>query len=192
VSEASFQAKLVSLVAESSATMQALRAARSLGLDSWCIGAGAIRNLVWDRLHGFEVATQPEDVDLVFYEATDLSQDLERLLENKLGLAAPEFKWEAVNQAAVHSWLNRQARQEAEPFRSLVEGIASWPEIATWVGVSLAASGQIEVVAPHGLTDLFEMTVRWNPARVSKEVYQARLAKKCFSERWPRVKVLAC
>jgi hypothetical protein len=172
--------------------MQALRAARSLGLVSWCIGAGAVRNLVWDHLHGFEVPTKPEDVDLVFYEAADLSQDLERTLESKLAQAAPEFKWEVVNQAAVHKWLNPQVKQRVEPFRSLLEGVASWPEVATCVGVSLASSGQIEVVAPHGLTDLFEMVVRWNPTRVSKEVYQGRVAKKRFSERWSRVKVLAC
>lgn len=192
VKEASLNSKLVSLVAESSATMRALRVARSMGLSSWCIGAGAVRNLVWDHLHSYEVATKPEDVDLVFYEATDLSQDLERLLERKLTLAAPEFTWEVVNQAAVHRWLNSQTKQRVEPFRSLAEGVASWPEVATCVGVTLTASEQIEVVAPHGLTDLFEMVIRWNPTRVSKEVFQERLAKKRFSERWPKVQVLAC
>jgi uncharacterized protein len=192
VSETSLQAKLVSLVTESGATMQALRAARSLGLGSWCIGAGAIRSLVWDHLHGFEVATKPEDVDLVFYEATDLSKDLEHTLESRLASAAPEFRWEVTNQAAVHKWLNPQAKQATEPFQSLVAGVASWPEVATCVGVSLGSSEQIEVVAPHGLADLFEMIVRWNPTRVPKEVYQERVNKKRFSERWPRVKVLAC
>lgn len=192
VSEASLHAKLVSLVAESSATMLALRAARSLNLGSWCIGAGAVRNLVWDHLHGFKVATKPEDIDMVFYEATDLSQGLERLLENRLTIAAPQFKWEVVNQAAVHKWLASQSKQAVEPFRSLVDGVASWPEVATCVGVSLTSSEQIEVVAPHGLIDLFEMVVRWNPSRVSKEVYQERVAQKRFSERWPEVKVLAC
>jgi hypothetical protein len=172
--------------------MRALRVARCLGLGSWCIGAGAIRNIVWDHLHGYEVATKPEDIDLVFYEATDLSQDLERRLENKLSFAAPEYKWEVVNQAAVHRWLTSQTQQKAEPFRSLVEGVASWPEVATCVGVSLTSSEQIEVIAPHGLTDLFEMVVRWNPTHVPKEVYQERVAKKRFSERWPEVKVLAC
>lgn len=192
VSEASLDAKLASLVAGSSVTMRALSVARSLKLDSWCIGAGAVRNLVWDHLHGFEVATKPEDIDLVFHDATDLSQDLERLLENKLALAAPEFTWEVVNQAAVHRWLTIQAEQRVEPFRSLAEGVASWPEVATCVGISLTALEQIEVVAPHGLTDLFEMVVRWNPTRISKEVFQQRVAKKRFSERWPRVQVLAC
>jgi hypothetical protein len=192
VSEASLHAKLVSLVAESGTTMQALRLARSLELDSWCIGAGAIRNLVWDHLHRFEVATQPEDIDLVFYEAADLSHGLERILESKLVAAAPALKWDVVNQAAVHRWLTSRAKQEVEPFRSLAEGVASWPEVATCVGVSLTSSEKIEVVAPHGLIDLFEMVVRWNSTRVSKEVYEERVAKKRFSERWPEVRVLAC
>lgn len=41
--------------------MTALRSVRALGLGSWCIGAGAIRNLVWDTLHGF-APTVSEDV----------------------------------------------------------------------------------------------------------------------------------
>lgn len=172
--------------------MRALEAARDLGLRSWCIGAGAVRNLVWDHLHGFKAATKPEDIDVVFYDPSNLSQERERLLERKLALAEPEFAWEVVNQAAVHRWLKSQSAQEMPPFRSLAEGIASWPEVATCVGVTLTESGTIEVVAPHGLTDLFEMIIRWNRERVSLAVYRARVAKKRFSAYWPMVKVLAC
>jgi len=50
---------------------------------------------------------------------------------------------------------------------SLIEGVASWPEIAT-VAVTLTPSGSIEVIAPHGLDDLFDMVVRWNGASASR------------------------
>ncbi|WOB06902.1 nucleotidyltransferase family protein [Piscinibacter gummiphilus] len=172
--------------------MRALKAARSLGLPSWCIGAGVVRNLVWDHLHGFKAETPAEDIDFVFFEPNNLSPELERHLEVRLSRAEPSFNWEAVNQAAVHTWLKPQAAQEARPFRSLAEGVASWPEVATCVGISLTGEEKIEVIAPHGLTDLFEMVVRWNPTRVPTLVYEERVAKKRFAHRWPRVKVLAC
>jgi hypothetical protein len=190
--EARLETQLVAFVARSNIVMRALEAARSLNLRSWCIGAGAIRNLVWDNLHGFKTETMPEDIDLVFHDASDLSSERERLLEKALAQAEPAFRWEAVNQASVHHWLKSQGALEVQPYQTLVEGIASWPEVATCVGVTLSPFGKIEVLAPHGLADLFEMLVRWNPGCVSKEVYLERIAKKRFAERWPMVKVLAC
>ena len=36
--------------------MQALQAVQQLGLPHCCIGAGAVRTLVWDALHGYAQA----------------------------------------------------------------------------------------------------------------------------------------
>lgn len=191
-SETSLESKLVSLAQSSESTMRLLRAGKSLGLRSWCIGAGAVRNLVWDHLHGFKEETKLEDVDIVFYEASNLSRELEQLLERKLAAAEPAVKWEVINQASVHQWLNQSTGKTARPFQSLAEGIASWPEVATCVGLYLSATNKVEVVAPHGLADLFDLVVRWNPERAPKAVYLERVARKRFSERWPKVKVLAC
>ena len=91
---------------------------------------------------------------------TTFLKKFEHLLESKLALAEPSFNWEVVNQAGVHRWLKSHATQVGQPFRSLAEGVASWPEVATCVGVALTGSGQIEVIAPHGLSDLFEMAIR--------------------------------
>jgi uncharacterized protein len=191
-SEVSLEDRLISLVAKSRTTMRALEAARDLRLSSWCIGAGVVRNLVWDHLHRFELETSPEDIDLVFYDASNLPQNLELHLEATLAKLEPTFAWEVVNQATVHHWLKSRFAKEVQPFQSLEQGVASWPEIATCVGITLAESGKIDVIAPHGLTDLFDMVVRWNPRRVSREVYMERMAQKRFAERWPMVKVLTC
>ncbi|WP_235505003.1 nucleotidyltransferase family protein [Variovorax sp. Root318D1] len=48
--------------------MAALRVVRSLGLQSWCIGAGAIRSLVWDTLHEFDRRSPVEDMDVVYFD----------------------------------------------------------------------------------------------------------------------------
>jgi len=169
--------------------MRALEAASELGLASWCIGAGAIRNLVWDHLHGFDRQTQAEDIDLVFHDTSDLTPGLERSLASALARQAPTLEWDVVNQARVHLWLPTPLGLPVAPLTSLVEGVASWPEVATCVGVTLNASGTMEVIAPHGLDDLFDMVVRWNPRRVSKKVFLERVIEKRFAERWPKVKI---
>ena len=44
--------RLVALAGATPWFMQALAHARALRLRAWCVGAGAVRNLVWDALHG--------------------------------------------------------------------------------------------------------------------------------------------
>ncbi|WP_278044437.1 nucleotidyltransferase family protein [Achromobacter xylosoxidans] len=60
---ADYEQQLFDLVETSEQLMAALRAVRRLGLPSWCIGAGTIRSLVWDTLHGFQEPSIVVDVE---------------------------------------------------------------------------------------------------------------------------------
>lgn len=181
--------QLVALVRQCPELMHALRAGRSLGLSSWCIGAGVLRNLVWDHLHGHGEATPCDDLDLVYFDPDDLNPATEARLRAQLLSCCPNSVWDVTNQAAVHLWYATRFGQEVEPLPSLVDGLATWPEYATAVGVCLTAQDEIEVLAPFGLDDLFNMLVRHNPARVSADAYRSRVLAKRFAQRWPRVVV---
>lgn len=178
--------RLIALVRSSSELMAALSAARSLGLDSWCIGAGAVRTLVWDALHGHAIPTPLADVDLVYYDPGAPPQR-DAQLEARLRMAMPSLAWEVTNQAHVHTWFMREFDREVAPLLSLEDGVATWPEYATCVGVSLEADGAIRVIAPHGLEDLFALRVRHNPARADIDTYRRRVASKRFAQRWPQL-----
>jgi uncharacterized protein len=171
--------------------MQALQAAASLKLPSWCIGAGAVRNMVWDHLHGYSTPSPLADVDFAYFDADDLSAPSEHLVEARLLAALPGVPWEATNQAAVHLWFERHFGHPVAPLCSLHEAVASWPEYATAVALSLADHGRIDLIAPHGLDDLFAMRVRRNPVRVSLATYAQRIEQKQYARRWPRVTVMA-
>jgi uncharacterized protein len=188
---APLQGRLCDIVAASAPFMAALRAARSLGLADWCIGAGALRNLVWDALHAFERPTPPADVDLAFFDPADLSPERDQGLQARLAMLCPGLPWEVTNQAGVHQWFEACFGHAVAPLGSLHEAVASWPETATAVGVWLDAADGLHVIAPHGLEDLFAMRVRRNPVRVSVETYRQRCASKRYAERWPRVVVEA-
>ena len=69
--------------------MRALRAVRELGLASWCIGAGAVRSLVWDALHELTVPSELSDIDVAYFDASDLSSERDSKLERRLKILLP-------------------------------------------------------------------------------------------------------
>ncbi len=167
--------------------MHALRIARSLSLASWCIGAGALRNAVWDHLHGYSASSRLADIDLAYFAPENLTQQHDDELLAALQSMAPDLPWEVTNQAAVHLWFGSYFDYDVAPLRSLAEAIATWPEYATAVGIYLDDADRLRIIAPHGLQDLLQMRIRHNPVRASAETYRQRTLKKRYQERWPNV-----
>ncbi len=181
--------RLTALVRAAPWFMAALRAGRELGLASWCIGAGALRNLVWDSLHAHAQPTALVDLDFAYFCAEDLDPGRDATLQRRLQRSCPALPWEVTNQAGVHLWFEAHFGHAVAPLRSLETAIASWPEPATAVGIWLDDEDALQVIAPLGLADLLGMRIRRNPLRVSVETYRERCASKRYTERWPRVVV---
>ena len=186
------RAALVSIVADTPWLMGALRVVRSLGLPEWCIGAGAVRTTVWDVLGQRHDRQVPNDVDVAYFDPRDLSESGNQAWMAALARLEPQIPWEVINQAGVHLWYERFfgcSLAPLAPLASLEHAIASWPETATCVGVRLGQDDRLEVIAPLGLSDLFERVIRRNPA-VSLPVFRQRLASKRFEERWPETRII--
>jgi uncharacterized protein len=169
--------------------MSALVQVRGLELKSWCIGAGAVRNLVWDHLHGYEIPSHLPDIDVVYFDSRHISSERDKNLQLRLATAMPKHQWEVTNQAGVHLWYENCFGSPMLALTSLEEGVGSWPEYATCIGVRLDADNSPRIIAPHGLDDLFELRVRHNPVKVNLATYQKRLALKQFNKRWPLVQI---
>lgn len=187
-----FEAHLVALARESSWFWPALVAVRSLNLPSWCIGAGAVRNLVWDSLHGLETSSALRDVDVAYFDGADLSAERDATFQSHLSRMHPQLPWEVTNQAAVHTWFEAAFGYAVPPLKSLEAAVASWPEYATAVGLTLLPDDTIKVLAPYELDDLFAMVVRRNPERVSVATYRQWVQEKQYRNRWPRVTIVHC
>jgi hypothetical protein len=178
--------RLVAIARATPWFMQALAQVRSLRLHTWCVGAGAVRNLVWDALHESATASALADINVAHFDADDLSAELQLQLQSM----APATPWEVTNQAGVHLWFEEHFGHAVAPLRSLEEAVASWPEYATAVGLRLDDDDRLHVIAPYGLEDLFAMVVRRIPVRVSVETYRRRVASKRHAQRWPRVTII--
>ena len=170
--------------------MDALRAVRSVGPPDACIGSGAIRNAVWDALHAYSTPSFLADVDVPYFDPSDLTEATEKRFAKQLNELRPELTWDVKNQAAVHLWFHKVFGHEVEALHSMRDAVATWPETALAVAVSLRPDDAIAVTAPLGLEDLFSMVVRRNPRRVSVETYRKRIAEKMYKKRWPRVQIV--
>lgn len=129
-----------------------------------------------------------DDMDVAYFDA-DASPGKDAELQERLSFLAPGFTWDVTNQAKVHEWLVDASGQAVAPLKSLQDGLATWPEFATCVGVYLDGDASVQVIAPHGLDDLFELLVRHNPRRASAATFMDRVQSKRFGMRWPRLSI---
>lgn len=181
--------RLIEVLRTEPLIQSALRAVAASGLpDAW-IGAGCIRDVVWGRrYHRFDPA-EVRDIDVAYFDPANLSKEAEQSAEQDLRNQA-ELPWEATNQAAVHTWYQEYfGGPPVEPFRSVHDAVATWPETATCVAIR-QTQADIEVCAPHGLADLLDGIWRVNPVRVIPAVSMARLQRQRVRERWPGVTVV--
>ena len=160
--------------------------------DAW-VGAGLLRDLVWDTRFGIGFdPNRVRDVDVAFFDPSDLSRARDQDATARLGRRLPGVPWEATNQAAVHTWYSAHfGGPPVPPLTSIRDAVATWPETATSVAARLDDHGTIEICDPLGLSDLLTGIWQRNPRRISIRQSQQRLHRHDPATRWPGVHVIA-
>ncbi len=163
--------------------MNILRTAEKLNFPDWVIGAGFVRNKIWDYLHGYvKKEVETNDIDLVYYDPNGNDQKTDEELSQKLRKETG-IQWEIVNEAYVHKWNN------LSPYKSTADALSRWPETATSIGVTLK-NDKLKLVAPHGISDLINLVVRPSPKFPDgMEGVKKRTKEKKWLEKWPKLKL---
>ncbi len=83
-------------------------------------------------------------------------------------------------------------RNGDQPYASATDAMIYWPETATAVAVRLAADDELEIAAPFGLDDLFDLVVRPTERFREEKRHQfvERLQNKQWLTKWPGLTVL--
>ncbi|CAM4048239.1 nucleotidyltransferase family protein [Cohnella lubricantis] len=176
--------RLIDILAARDCLRRDLELVQSLGLPHWCIAAGYVRNYVWDVLHYHERSTPLNDVDVLYYDPSDLSEETEKRYEAILKQKLPAYQWSVKNQARMHM------RNNDAPYVSVEDAMKRWPETVTAVGVTLDARGELQIMAPHGLKDLFEMKVRQSPYYPDRSYFEGRVREKNWLTIWPKLELI--
>jgi len=166
-----------------------LDGAGALGLPGWYLGAGAVAQTVWNAAHGRAPGAGIADYDLVYFDRDDLSEEAEKAAERAACTKFRRFgvRMDVTNEARVHLWYERKFGVKLEPYASAEAAIATWPTTATSIGIT-SRQGSFAVCAPFGTDDLWALIVRPNKTLVTRQVYEAKVAR--WSAIWPRLTIV--
>ncbi|WP_252181181.1 nucleotidyltransferase family protein [Azospirillum sp. B4] len=183
--------RLRALILGDASRVRLLVQVRALDLPDCWIGAGFVRNAVWDHLHHQGCGRQhpsihsDSDVDVVWFDAGRASVALDRALTDRLLAHTPGVAWSVKNQARMHG------RNGDAPYASAADALRHWPETATAVAVRLTATDGLDILAPYGLDDLFGRVIRPTPPfqGAKLDIMRQRVRDKRWLERWPLLRV---
>jgi uncharacterized protein len=178
-------ADIVRFVEGHSHIVRLLDAIDTISLPDCWIGAGLIRNAVWDELHGIcSGVALDTDVDVVYFDSSDTRECRDAAIETRLIGRMPETKWSVHNQARMH------VRNGDSPYLDLGDAMRRWPETATAIAARMR-EGRVELLAPFGIDDLVNLIVRPTPTFALKiEAYRVRILAKNWKARWSRLKII--
>ncbi|MCB0014922.1 MAG: nucleotidyltransferase family protein [Anaerolineales bacterium] len=184
-----FADQLWAIVRQSPLLQVALDGLAQLNLPAGYLGAGCLAQTVWNAAHGYTLTAHIKDIDLVYFDAGDLSYEGE---DQVIQRAAPLFAAMPVqvdikNQARVHLWYAAKFGQAMAPYGAIEQAVASWPTTATALAIR-PVGASYDLCAPFGLDDLFSLTVRPNKRQVSQAVYEAKCER--WQRCWPRLTIL--
>ncbi|GHC65333.1 nucleotidyltransferase family protein [Ulvibacter litoralis] len=173
--------KLIEIIENDIWMTKILKIVRDLNLNDCWIGAGFVRNKVWDEKHKKD-RTELNDIDIIYFDKSNSSKEYDLQLENKLRKLNSNLKWSVKNQARMH------VRNGHTQYSSCNQAISFWPETATSIAVRLNFNNQIEYIAPYGLEDLFNLLVRPTP-KFDLTIYNARIKNKKWQEKWSKLEI---
>ncbi|WP_218044130.1 nucleotidyltransferase family protein [Kiloniella majae] len=177
---------LINFLQSSEQLMGCLKVVRDLELPDCWVAAGLIRNSYWDHLQNIQSSPIKSDIDVVYFDPQDTRQKTEHAYEKKLRLQAPEIEtifgnWSVKNQARMHQ-VNRD-----RPYQDCYDALQHWPETVTAIAARLTPEGEIELLHPFGLDDLYQQKVRPCPYFKEHKLFEFKIRqdKKRWQDRWP-------
>ncbi|QSO45651.1 nucleotidyltransferase family protein [Alicyclobacillus mengziensis] len=111
----SYDCELRNLISSTEWFMEVLRTVRFCDPPDWLVGGGVIRTLVWDLVHAYSTPAALRDIDVAYFDRTDLRPERDREIQNALCDQMPDIPWQAKNQAAVHLWYEQKFGFPVEP-----------------------------------------------------------------------------
>lgn len=179
---------IIRIIEDDKWMMDILRSARSLNLPDWWVCAGFVRSKIWDVLHEFNERTPLPDIDVIYFDPSNVDEGIEKHYENLLKMSHPTIPWSVKNQARMHIVNNDL------PYSSSTEAITKFPETVTALGVKLDEAEKIVMTAPHGIEDVVNFNIRPTPYFSEKEerldYYHQRIFKKNWKSIWYKVEIL--
>jgi hypothetical protein len=181
------QAAFIDIVLADPLIRETLARARLLDLPDWLLVSGALYNSVWNYLTMQPSGHGIKDVDLFYFDASDLSYEAEDAIIRKAAIVfegrVPPV--EVRNQARVHLWYEARFGGTYPALSSSAEALSYFASKTHAVGVRFGEDGNLDIVAPFGLDDIFSFRITPNRALDSQRAHETKGARS--KRAWPQV-----
>jgi hypothetical protein len=156
--------------------------------DCWLV-AGALAQTVWNDAFDLPPTHGISDVDLVYFDADDLSEEAEARHSTRVRELFSDLsvRIDVKNEARVHLWYKAKSGYAIQPYTSTTDAITTFPTTATAIGIQPRLN-ELRLFTPYGLSDLFGLIVRPNKKQIMRPVYDAKVAR--WLALWPRLHVV--
>lgn len=184
------ETRLIEIVRADPAVMHVLGVMRELDLPDWRLFSGVVYQGIWNAQTGRPIGYGVKDYDIGYFDP-DTSWDAEDVIIKRVAAAfEPPFRdrVEVRNQARVHLWFKQKFDEPYEALACTDDAPARFVAPAFAVAVRLEPDDAISVVAPYGLQDVFDLTIRPNPTRGLAKGWDKAIAN--ARGRWPEIKVV--
>ena len=170
--------------------MAVLLGLREIDLPDWLLVAGALYNNVWNALSGRPAMNGVNDIDVAYFDASDLSYDAEDLVIQQLArrFADLPLPVQVRNQARVHLWFPQKFGQPFTPLASSGEMLGRYASKTHAVAARLEADDRLTILAPFGLDDIFSFRIVPNPMLHNRPAHEAKGAR--AKDIWPELTVI--
>jgi len=179
---------IIQLVKNDEWMMEILHHAKSLHLPDWWVCAGFVRSKIWDTLHEYTERTPMPDVDVIYFDDSNLDEKVEKQLEQKLKSLSSLVPWSVKNEARMHVVNN------IPPYSSSTDAISKFPETATALGLTLDEQNNVVLTAPCGIEDVLNLMIKPTPffeeTKERAKIYEERIAKKNWISVWGKVRAI--
>ena len=179
-------AKIAALCLLDRATGEILSRAPRLGLRDWWLTADSVIQPVWNLRSGSAVNHGVRAYEIAYF-SEDLSEEAESEVARAAGAVFADVPGTVTvrNQARAHLWYPEVFGVAYPPLTSAAEGLLRAPAIAATVGVKCTGEDFLDIYAPFGLGDVWDMVARPHRALPLAHIYQQVTAR--WQLRWPRL-----
>lgn len=154
--------------------------------EAWIV-SGALYNTVWNALTGRPSGYGLKDIDIAYWDA-DLSWDAEDAWIRRGARAFPsEPPIELRNQARAPLWYSARFGGAYPAIAGVEDALRLYASKTHAVAARLGADGDLAVMAPFGLEDVFAMRLTPNPALPNAATYRRKAAR--AKALWPELDI---
>ena len=180
--------KLIEIIKKSDRSMTCLEMLKDSPASEfdYYLAGGAVYQTVFNYYHGYDLNYGIKDYDVIYFDNNNLSYEAEDQIIKEVKAFFKESKvslyLDIKNEARAHIWLKEKYGEEIDRYKNLDEVLRNWGFSACAIGIRLER-GNIKVLAPYGLEDLFSMKIR----KVGN--YDISQKARELKNKWPNVDI---